>query len=194
MLNSKTIHFILLGVIVGSTAAYIYGSYGSHQRQLAAAGDGLNASAAAMPEGHPDFSEQEMLDLFDQALAVSPNDPELLSRYATYLFSIGRYPDSVDVFRQLLEITPNDATMRTAHATALYGSGRVGDAIAEYQRALEIDPEQTLALHNLVLAYLEPPRNVEAAAETLSRLERIDPAYEALPILRSRLATARQGA
>ncbi len=97
-------------------------------------------------------------------------------------------------FQRLLDLTPNDARMRTAFANALYGNGRVGDAIDEYQRALELDPEQTLALHNLVLAFLEPPRNVEAAASALGRLESIDPTYTALPTLRDRLRSARTGA
>lgn len=194
MLNSKTIHFILLGVIAGSAAAYIYGSYRTHLQRQAAVEEAFSARVLTDTQEHPDFAEEEMLDLFAQALILSPNDPELLSRLATYLFSIGRYAESVDWFTRLLEITPDDATMRTAHATALYGNGRVGDAIEEYRRALELDPFQTLALHNLVLAYLEPPRNIEDAAAALGRLESIDPTYDALPTLRNRLATARTGA
>jgi tetratricopeptide (TPR) repeat protein len=195
MLNSRTIHFIVLGVIMGSAVAYAYGSYQTSQRRQAetaavAASTGAGGEAAA----HPDVTEQEMLDLFTQALAVSPNDPELLSRYATYLFSIQRYAESVEWFRRLIALTPGDATMRTALATALYGNGRVGEAIQEYQRALEIDPDHTLALHNLVLAYLEQPRNVDGAREALRRLESVDPAYDALPTLRSRLAAAGGGA
>jgi len=194
MLNSKTIHLVLLGMIVGVTAAYIYSSYRSHTLRQAEVEGILLQSGIGGTEEHPRISEQEMLDLFAQALAVSPNDPELLSRYATYLFSIGEYANSVQWFERLLELTPGDATMRTAMATALYGNGRVGEAITEFNRALELDPDQTLALHNLVLAYLESPRNVEAAANALSRLETIAPSYTALPTLRDRLASARAGA
>ena len=194
MLNTKTIHLILLGVIVGSAAAYIYGSYRTHLERQAAIEAALSARGLPDTPEHPDFSEEEMLGLFAQALAVSPDDPELLSRLAAYLFDIGRYAESVDWFTRLLEITPDDATTRTHYATALYGSGRVGDAIQEFQRALELDPLQTLALHNLILAYLEPPRNIDEAAAALGRLESIDPAYEALPTLRNRLAMARTGA
>ena len=194
MLNSKTIHLILLGVIVGAAGAYVYSSYQANLLRQAEAAAILDAGGFGIGEAHPSVTEQEMLGLFADRLALSPNDPELLSRYATYLFSIERYTESVQWFQRLLELTPNDATMRTARATALYGSGRVGDAIDEYQRALELDPEQTLALHNLVLAYLEPPRNVEAAASALGRLESIDPTYTALPTLRDRLRSARTGA
>ena len=194
MINSKTIHLILLGVIVGATVAYIYSSYQADSLRQAEAAAILGAGGVRSGEAHPSVTEQEMLGLFAEALALSPNDPELLSRYATYLFSIERYAESVQLFQRLLEWTPDDASTRIALATALYGNGRVGAAIDEYQRVLELDPEQTLALHNLILAYLEPPRNVEAAASALGRLEAIDPAYTALPTLRDRLVSARTGA
>jgi tetratricopeptide (TPR) repeat protein len=194
MLNTKTVHLIVLGLIVGSGAAYVYANHQTSTRRQAEAAATVASTSTAPGAEHPNVDEQEMLDLFTQALAVSPNDPELISRYATYLFSIQRYNESVEWFRKLIALTPDDATMRTALATALYGSGRVGDAIAEYQRALELDPNHTLALHNMILAYLERPPNVEAAAEALSRLESIDPAYDAIPTLRNRLATARGGA
>jgi len=194
MLNSKTIHLVLLGVIVGATVAYVYSSYQANSLRQAEAAAILDAAGVGIGEAHPSVTEQEMLGLFAEALEFGPDDPELLSRYATYLFSIEQYAESVEWFQRLLELTPNDATMRTAFATALYGNGRVGDAIDEYQRALELDPEHTLALHNLVLAFLEPPRNVEAAASALGRLESIDPTYTALPTLRDRLRSARPGA
>ena len=193
MLNSKTIHLVLLGVIVGAGVAYIYSSYQTNLLRLAEAESIVGTGGLGAGEVHPSVTEQEMQDLFAEALRLSPNDPELLSRYASYLFSIEQYRESVQWFERLLDLTPNDATMRTALATALYGSGRVSDAIAEFERALELDPGQTLALHNLVLAYLEPPRNVEAAARALGRLESIDPSYAALPTLRDRLGSARPG-
>jgi len=203
MLNSKTVHLVVLGLIVGAAAAYIFSSYQTNMVRLAEADAMVSAASgsggsggvgAGVAEDHPSVSEQEMLDLFSQALAVSPNDPELLSRFAAYLFSIERYAEAVEWFERLTGLTPDDATIRTGLATALYGSGRVSEAIQQFERALEIEPEQTLALHNLVLAYLEQPRDVEAAASALGRLESIDPSYTALPTLRERLATARSGA
>ncbi len=193
MLDTRTVHWILLGVIAGSAAAYVYANYRTHGARLAEVREIQSAAAPESADAHADVTEQEMLELFARALAVSPGDPELLSRYATYLFEIARYAESAEWFARLMEITPDDATMRTAYATALYGSGRVGDAIEEYQRALETDPSQTLALQNLVLAYLERPPNIAAATDALERLETIDPSYEALPTLRSRLDRARDG-
>lgn len=194
MLDSRTVHWVLLGVIAGSAAAYVYANYRIHGARLDELRNTQNAAVSESTDAHADVTEQGMLELFARALAISPDDPELLSRYATYLFEIGRYAESANSFARLMEITPEDATMRTAYATALYGSGRVGDAIEEYRRALETDPSQTLALHNLILAYLERPPNVAAAAAALERLETIDPSYEALPTLRSRLERARDGA
>jgi tetratricopeptide (TPR) repeat protein len=122
---------------------------------------------------------------------MNPGNQELMFNYGTLLFELGRYSEAAEWLGQVSAESPNDTTMGIAYATSLYGSGRVGEAIAEFERVLRVDPNDTLALHNLILAHLETPRNVPAAETALRRLEDVDPAYAALPTLRSRLAAAR---
>ena len=194
MLNSKNIHLALLGIILGSAVAYIYGSYRIESERQAAVEDILSSSATVAPDAtavHPDVEETEMLALFDLALAQDPNNPELLAQYAGFLFSLQRYNQAVDWFERALALTPEDATLRTTMATALYNIGRNDDAIREFQRALNTDPNQVRALHNLALAFLEAKNDVPSAEIALRRIEAIDPNYLGLASLRERVGAAR---
>ena len=194
MFNSKNIHLALLGIILGSAVAYVYGSYRIESERRAATEEILASSAIVdtnAPEGHPEVDEADMLALFDAALAREPNNSELLARYAEFLFSLQRYNEGVDWFERALALTPEDATLRTTMAMALYRIGRTDDAIREFQRALNTDPNQALALHNLALAFLEAKSDVPSAENALRRIEVIDPNYSGLGSLRERVAAAR---
>jgi len=190
MLNSKNIHFALLGIIVGGALAYVYGTYRlESQRQIEA--ETLTNTAPATAEGeHPEIANEEMLTFFAQALATNPDDPQLIARYADFLFDLNRYAESAQWFGMALDITPEDSATRTAMATALYASGRIDDAIEEFQKALESDPTYILALHNLALAYLDARNDVVSAQTALRQIELIDPSYSGLASIRERMAAA----
>jgi hypothetical protein len=79
MFNSKSIHIALLGLIVGSAVAYLFGSYRLETRRQ------LEAEAAAQaigdqPAEHPEVTDEAMLAFFEEALASNPNDTELMGR------------------------------------------------------------------------------------------------------------------
>jgi len=190
MLNSKNIHIALLGIILGSAFAYVFGSYRLESRRQMEAGTLAASPGAEVAQDHPEITDQNMLAFFAEALASNPNDPELLTRYADFLFDLNRYAESAQWFGRALDITPEDTEIRTAMATALYGSGRVEDAILEFQRALESNPTYTLALHNLALAYIDGRRDVVSAQTTLQQIERIDPNYPGIPSIRERMVAA----
>ncbi len=191
MFSAKNIHIGLLGIILGAASAYIYASHQAEARRAVAAEQALEAFQERSAAEHPDISDQEMLALFDQALAANPNDPELMTRYGNFLYNLGRFPEAVGFYRKVLVSNPGDAQVRTDMATALYNMGLNEDAIAEYRAAIETDPNQIMALHNLIIAWLESTGDVTAAEATLRRIEQIDPNYPGLVTLRQRIATAR---
>jgi len=190
MFNSKNIHIALLGIILGSAFAYVYGSYRLESRRQMEAETLAGSPGAGLAGAHPENSDEDMLSLFAEAITRNPNDSELLYRYADFLFNLNRYAESAEFFGQALEITPEDAAVRTAMATALYGSGRLDEAVQEYQRALESDPAYLLALHYLALAHLEGRNDVVSARSALSQIELIDSSYEGLPSIRERIVAA----
>ena len=190
MLNLKNIHIALLGIIIGSACAYVYGSYRLESQRQMEARTLTVAQPAGIGNTHPEITDDNMLAFFAEALASNPNDPEIMTRYADFLFGLNRYAESAQWFGQVLEIRPDDAEARTAMATAMYGSGRIDEAIQELERALDTDPGYILALHNLALAYLDGRGDVVSAQTTVRRIEQIDPTYAGLESIRERLAAA----
>lgn len=190
MPNSRNIHILLLGVILGVATAYIYASTRAETRRQALADEAATTLRGTMPAGHPDVTDEEMLSMFETAVARSPDDPELLTRYATFLFDIRRFGDAATTFQHVLDLTPHDAEVRTYMATALYAAGERSRAMEEFEAALVDDPQQILALHNLALGRLDLNGDAEGARELLTRIESIDPAYEGLASLRQRIDAA----
>lgn len=189
-MNSRTVHLVALGLIVGVAGAYIYAAYQSQTRRAAQAEAAL-ATTASRTAGHDGDSPEEMAALYEQALAMNPGNQELMFAYGELLFDLGRYPEAATWFGRVAALSPNNPTIGLAYGTALYGSGRVSEATDEFERVLTINPNETLALHNLVLLHLEQPRDIAAAENALGRIEEIDPNYDALPTLRDRLTAAR---
>jgi tetratricopeptide (TPR) repeat protein len=187
MLNSKNIHIAVLGIILGSAFAYVYGSYRLESRRQMEAATLVASPGAAVANDHPEITDQNMLAFFAEALATNPNDPVLIARYADFLFDLDRYAESAEWFSQALETTPEDAAVRTAMATALFGAGRIDDAIQEFRRALESDPTYLLALHNLALAYIDGQNDVVSAQGALQQIEQIDPSYAGIASIRERI-------
>ncbi len=190
MLNSKNIHIALLGIILGSAVAYVYGSYRLESRRRVEADTLASAQGPGAGDLHPEVTDEQMLAFFAEALRTNPNDGELIFRYADFLFNLNRYAESAEWFGRALESAPEDAAIRTAMATALYGSGRIDEAIQEYQRALEIEPTYLLAHHYIALAYLEGRNDVASAQTALSQMELIDPTYQGLASIREQIVAA----
>jgi Flp pilus assembly protein TadD len=191
MLTARHIHALLLGVILGSASAYVYASARTGAERDALAQQARSRLVGGAPADHPEVTGQAMLEMFAEAVASNPNDPRLLTEYATLLFDARRFAEAAGVFDRVLAETPDDAEVRTYMATSLYAAGQRERAMVEFETALEDDPNQILALHNLSLGHLDLNNDPNAAQEVLSRIEGIDPNYEGLASLRSRINAAR---
>jgi tetratricopeptide (TPR) repeat protein len=181
MFTSRNIHFAVLGIILGATSGYIFAFYQVQTSMPRTAASG-NA-----PQGHPNVTNEQLLKMFQDALAKNPNDTTLMTRYANFLFDLGRFNEAVGWFQKAVAAQPNNLDVRTDLGTALFNAGQKDKAMAEYQSILKTDPKHMATLHNLVVVYAEE-RNIPAAEQTLKQMEEIDPKYEGLEPLRKRLA------
>src|SRR5215831_7219060 len=186
MFTSRNIHFAILGIILGAALGYVLAFYQA-QRSMSLA---LPLQGSNVPQGHPDVNNEQLLAMFKEALAKNPNDPTLMTRYANFLFDLGRYSESVEWFQKVLALQPNNLDVHTDLGTALWNAGQKDKAMAEYQAALKVDPKHMATLHNLVIVRLEE-RDFPAADETLKKMEEINPKYEGLDPLKKRLAELR---
>src|SRR5215470_8886039 len=145
------------------------------------------AAGSNLPQGYPNVNNDQLLAMFKEALQKNPNDVTLMTRYANFLFDLGRYNQAVDWFQKVIALEPDNLDVRTDFGTALWNAGQKDKAMATYQDILKTDPKHMATLHNLAVVYLEE-RNFAAAEQTLKRMEEIDPKYEGLASLRQRLA------
>jgi cytochrome c-type biogenesis protein CcmH/NrfG len=189
MFSSRNIHFAVLGIILGATSGYIFAFYQAERNMPTPA-----ARASNVPAGHPDVTNEQMVKMFEQALAKNPNNPELMTRYANFLFDLERFQDAVDMYRRILRLQPDNIGVQTDMGTALWNLGKSQEAMAAYKKSLEADPNNVLTLHNLFVAYVDGTHDLQAAAETLSHMEKVDPKYAPLDSLRKKLEEARQKA
>jgi tetratricopeptide (TPR) repeat protein len=51
---------------------------------------------------------EEALECFENALALNPNDPDILNKKGVVLRSLGRYDEATECFNKSLEILPRD--------------------------------------------------------------------------------------
>ena len=152
-----------------------------------------NGNAAGAPQEHPDLTDNQMLELFKGAIERNPDNPELMMRYANFLFDLQRYAESVEWYQKVLAMQPSNIDVRTDMATALWSMGRVDESLAEYQKSLAANPKHMLSLHNVFIIYTDNKKDFAAAETVLKQMEQIDPAYAALPSLRKKLEEDRAG-
>jgi Tfp pilus assembly protein PilF len=185
MFSSRNIHFAILGIILGATTGYIFAFYqveSSMPRLVPTSSAGSN-----LPEGHPNLSPDEVRRRVEAELAKNPNNTQIMTLYANFLFDRGKFDEAVQWFEKAIAVQPNNLDIRTDMATALWNSGKKDRAMAEYQRILQVDPKHISTLHNLVIVHLEE-RDFPAAERILKQIEAIDPKYEGLESLKKRLA------
>jgi Flp pilus assembly protein TadD len=184
MFSSRNIHFAVLGIILGATFGYILAFY---QVQASMPPPAAARSAnSGVPNGHPNVTNEQLLSMFQEALKKSPNDTQLMTKYANFLFDLAKYSEAVAAFQKVVALQPNNLDVRTDLGTALWNAGEKDKAMAEYQSILKADPKHMSTLHNLVIVYFDE-RDFPSAERVLKQMAEIDPKYEGLELLRKRL-------
>jgi Tfp pilus assembly protein PilF len=105
MFTSRNIHFAILGIILGASSGYILAFYQVQESMPAPPARSSQASQAAQP----DITTEELLAMFEKAMAKNPNNPELLTRYGGFLADIGRRGEAEKVLKQVEAIDPKYA-------------------------------------------------------------------------------------
>ncbi len=187
MFSSRNIHFAILGIILGAAAGYIFAFYQVQRNAPAGATSGApsNASSgtgtAADPQNHPDVTPDQMVELFKQAIEKNPDEPELMTKYADFLFTQRKFAEAAEWYKKVLALEPANLNVRTDMATALWNMGDTKGATVEYEAAIKIDPNHVPTIHNLVVAHMDGDGDLQKAAALLKRIEELDPKYSALP-------------
>lgn len=130
---------------------------------------------------------EDALEIIDEALSKSPEDPRIIFSRGFVLFSISRYEEALEVLDKAIEMQPELPDAWYCKANALYQIERFEDALEAYEKAIEyagimnfefprysllnIDPDPTLKTNAAGVWY--------AKANTLDKLGRQEEAIEA---------------
>jgi len=191
MFSSRNIHFAVLGIILGATSGYIFAFYDIERKIMARPPQTLGGGNTP---GHPDISNEQVLAEFKAQMAKNPNNVELMSRYADFLSDIERFQEAAEAYKKVMAVQPDNVDAQTFMGTALWNLGKKDEAVAAYQKSLEKDPNHMASLYYLTLVDLDQKRDVNAAAEKLARMEKIDPSQPVLKELRTRIEEERKKA
>ena len=183
MFSSRNIHFAVLGIILGATFGYILAFY---QVQASMPAPAARSTNSGVPNGHPNVTNEQLLSMFQEALKKKPNDTQLLTKYANFLFDVAKYSEAVAAFQKVVALQPDNLDVRTDLGTALWNAGEKDKAMAEYRSILKADPKHMSTLHNLVIVHFDE-RDFASAERVIKQMAEIDPKYEGLEPLRKRL-------
>jgi tetratricopeptide (TPR) repeat protein len=119
---------------------------------------------------------QDALEYYDRALAIDPNNVDIVNNKGGALGNLGRYEEAMEYIDGALAIDPNNVDIVNNKGAALFYLGRDEEALEYYDRALAIDPNNTNALTNkgTTLAGLG---RYEEAIGYFDRVLNIDPNY-----------------
>ena len=138
MFSSRNVHFAILGLILGASTGYIVAFY---QAEAAFVPKTPQVSQNGTPANHPNVTPEQLLEMFKIALQKNPNEPELRSRYGSFLFNLGRFQESVESFQKSLELRPNHTqTMEDLFNVQLEGLKDSKAAAATLNKIAQVDP------------------------------------------------------
>lgn len=84
--------------------------------------------------------------MWEKALALRPNDTNVLCGYATFLATHGGEEGAEKHYKRCLEIDKNHLGALCNFAVLMENTERHVDACTLYERALEVDPAQVIYL------------------------------------------------
>ena len=114
---------------------------------------------------------------YHQALALNPNDANVLTTYGTVLVQLGRVEEGLDQIREAMRINPYHPDWYwTTLGKALYRARRYDDAIEAYIR--KSDP-QPWVLSRLAASYAQLGR-MDEATKIVAAILRVEPDFSIL--------------
>ena len=91
------------------------------------------------------------------------------------------------MFKVALQKNPNEPELRSRYGNFLFNLGRFPESVESFQKSLELRPNHVQTMGDLFTAQLEGLKDSTAAAATLKQIEKVDPNYSGLPVMKRRL-------
>ena len=203
-MNRDQLRFLAFGLLFGFVIGYIvaYGIYDDGLVQRAApvpaAGNmGMSSagpSSAAQGGMDGDALMQQVtgeISSLKEAIESDPNDQKALARLARLYSEVNMCDRAMDYYSRALELAPGEAHVRHEYAVCLRQLNRVDEALTEFRRALTDNPEHWETWLYIGIVNLRDKGDLDAASEAVTELEKLNPHYEGIPMLKDAIEKAR---
>lgn len=108
--------------------------------------------APAAPRSESSASDVAALEGYDQQLARSPDDPDVLNRKGLALELLGRVSEAAACFDRAVALAPQTRSYHFNLARVDTALGQMDRAAAEYREVVRLQPEDYAARYTLALA------------------------------------------
>ncbi|MDZ7372866.1 MAG: tetratricopeptide repeat protein [candidate division KSB1 bacterium] len=119
------------------------------------------------------------VEVAEEGLQHSPNDPKLLTLAGDIYLRTERYDQAISVLEKAVAVEPNNANAIANLARAYHSAGKGEQALETYRRALQSDPENTDLIFNMALLHFSAKRYDQAAECFAKVIEKNPDDYEA---------------
>lgn len=118
--------------------------------------------------------QAEALEAYDRALAITPDDFDLLYQSASILQELDRVPEAIERFGRAIALRPYDPSARFGRGAAYAISSQNDLAQADLERVLELDTSGT-QYGNLATGFLDILDGLDATAAEAGKAEETKP-------------------
>lgn len=191
---------LLFGFVIGYIVAYRIQDDGFVKRPapVPAAGN-MGMSSGSPASAAPGALDGEALmaqvtgeiESLKEAIENDPGDHRALVRLASMYAEVNMCDRAMGYFMRALALVPGDAHARHKYAVCLYQLDQIDDALAEFRKALTDNPKHLESWLYVGLVSLRDKGDIDAASEAVAELERLNPHYEGLPMLKTAIENAR---
>ena len=108
---------------------------------------------------------------FDQAVMLSPDNPEFQNALAQVMLKQGAVEDAIAHLRILVKLAPDSATPHLSMGQALEAKGSLEDAVAELREAVKLAPQESEVHRQLARALSLQGKTDDALAEMKSGVD-----------------------
>jgi len=177
-MKAESIVFAISGMCFGVILGWVIGT------QQATPGAGVPAApAVAAPVAAPQATGAPQTPVLDegrvQALTtIITSDPTNAGAHVQLgnaYFDAERYPDAIKYYEQALAIDPKNVDASTDLGVSYYYSNRADEALEQFDHSLSLDPNHTKTLLNQGIVLAFGKQNLEAAAESWTKVVAIAP-------------------
>ncbi len=126
----------------------VMGNPAKAHRHFSSAGADLSVRPMALVGRATVYAEQgklaESIALLNEALALAPNDPDVLSHVGYQQYLANRLPESIATLRKLSQLRPDNAYDWGLLGSVLMSAGRDAEALVALERSAAIEPLESV--------------------------------------------------